>query len=240
VSNLRILKDEATVSARIRKYNSQPKGADYDRAYHAVLKARRGKRCLVDDTGSISEESLQAVKSTLRVFDMDKYMAGNFTAGLKEKLHLDEIKNTLKKFSDTRVYSLPQTDEVIAQFKAGVRKLYEVLSVEGEDSLDRRSYRFDVGTTKIMNFLFPELFVIADRHVRKAVHKSGELHFEKYWDIMMICQGELQEWREQHHDFHSFLRLCDFHSLLRLDSGPTTVTRIFDKCAFVMGKNGES
>lgn len=117
----------------------------------------------------------------------------------------------------------------VAQLKTDVEKLYAALSVGGENGLSRWCYRFDVGATKIMNFLFPDLFVIVDRYVKKAVHSSGELYFGKYWDIMMICRGELREW-EQHHG--------NLDSLLRLDTKPTTETRIFDKCAFVIGKFG--
>jgi len=44
---------------------------------------------------------------------------------------------------------------------------------------------------------------------------------------MKVCIKELKEWKEENGDFDSLPKLD-------VGFGPTTLTRIFDKCAFIM------
>jgi hypothetical protein len=227
----RILKDEETVSARIRKYDSEPKGPDYNRAYCKVLEARGGKGCLVDDDGSISESSLSVVAKSLRVFLPETNFVERPDTKLQEKLSSNEIMVALRNLRLLKISSLPQIESV-QELRTYTNKLYEVLSAGGEESLDKIGQRFDVGASKTMNFIFPDLFVIADDNVMYCCFKGHwALDFERYWQVMLICQGELQDWQQQH---------GDMDRLLKLDMKPTTATRIFDKCAFIMGKYRET
>ncbi len=222
-----ILKDIPTVLARIHQYNSQPEACVYNRAYHSVLEARQGSLCLVDKSGSVSDPSIETIRQALLAFDMGRQVDRNqsFNSRLRAKLNKDEVKMSLTKFREYTISS-PK----IAQLETDVENVYEVLSASGEDSLSKRHDHFYVGATKTLNFMFPELFVIVDSNVKMAVHRSSEgIEFGKYWDIMILCGRELFEW-EQHYG--------DLDSLLRLDTKPTTITRIFDKCAFVLGKSG--
>jgi len=212
------------VAEKIKKYDGCHKSRKYNSAYRRVLEARGGKHCLVDEEGNVSEKSLQVIEKALIDFEMGGHgqMDRGFKDRLKQKLEAGETKEVLKKFRNVQIYS-PNLKEI----KSDAEKLYNTLSVSGEDGLSARKDCFDVGATKIMNFLFPDLFVIVDKNVKKALHKSGPLNFKKYWDIMMICHEELDEWKKSH---------GTLGNLLELDSKPTTLTRIFDKCAFIMGK----
>jgi len=209
---------------RIKKYDGQCKARKYNYAYKRVLEARKGNSCLVDEDGNVSGKSLKVIEQTLSDFEMDRQMGVGFSKKLKKKLENNEIRAVLNKFRNVRIDS-PNLNE----FKLDAKKLFKTLSSSGENGLSARQDSFEVGATKIMNFLFPELFVMVDRYVKKALHKSGSLPFRKYWDIMMICRQELEEWKELH---------GTIDNLLELDTKPTTLTRVFDKCAFVMGKFG--
>lgn len=89
-----------------------------------------------------------------------------------------------------------------------------------------------------MNSLFPELFVMVDKNVAEALKQLGLIKikrkgstfafsFEIYWQVMEICRKELEEYQKRH---------GNLQRLLDMDNKPTTLTRIFDKCAFVMAK----
>jgi len=212
------------VAEKIKKYDAQCNARKYNSAYRRVLEARGGSRCLVDENGNVNERALRIIEYALRAFEMDQWrqMDGKFREMLKKKLEDSEVKVILKKLRDLRIDSSD-----LKELKNDVKKLYEVLSASGSDGLSARGDRFEVGATKIMNFLFPELFVMVDKYVKKALHKSGDISFRKYWDILIICRQELEEWRTLH---------GTVDNLLELDTKPTTLIRVFDKCAFIMGK----
>lgn len=212
-------------------YDRQRKAPLYNSAYEKVLEARRGNRCLVDQSGNVDERSLEAIECALKAFDMGRQMDERFADKLKSKLSRIEIKRTLRKFRDFTICS-----QTIAELKTDVQDLYGALSAAGDDGLSADpQHRFSVGATKIMNFLFPELSVIVDSNVQKAINcyipdfDKWTLDSDRYWQVMMICAKELGEWKEQR---------GGLDRLLKLDSKPTTLTRIFDKCAFIIGKCG--
>lgn len=221
---------------KIKYYNNLPKAKVYNEACKKVLDARKGSSSLVNDDGSISEDSLKIIVYGLRKFEMNRFnqMGNTFRERLSKKLQKDEIKEILRNLRDLRIES-----EEWKERKDDIRKLYNELSTEGEDSLHADKKRFDVGATKIMNFLFPELFVIVDKHVAETLKRLGLIEiqrkgstynflFESFWQAMEICYKELEHYRKNHDNLQT---------LLDMDSKPTTFTRIFDKCAFALAKN---
>ena len=220
---------------KIEYYNNLPKAETYNQAYKKVLSARKGSSSLVNDDGNISEESLKILEYGLRKFEMNRFnqMGNAFREKLSKKLQKGEIMEILKNLRDLRIES-----EEWKEHKDEIEKLYRELSTEGESSLHTGKKRFDVGATKIMNFLFPELFVMLDSNVAKTLNQLGlikirrrgstyDFSFEIYWQVMKICKMELEEYQKRH---------GDLQSLLDMDDEPTTLTRIFDKCAFAMAK----
>lgn len=219
------------VKDKIEKYDMQRKGQQYNNAYQEVLNARAGNNSLVDEDGIVSERSLKRIEEGLRKFEMARFgkMDSKFSDKLKKKLQRDDIKEILKKFRNMRIES-----QEWQKYRDAVKKLYDILSAGGSDGLSADGDRFDVGATKIMNFLFPELFVMVDKHVTETLVRKGlirisrkggtwDYSFESYWRIMEICNYELGQYRE---------RYGSVQSLLEMDKQPTTLTRIFDKCCF--------
>lgn len=215
---------------KIKRYDAQTKGQQYNKAYRETLNARAGSRSLVDENGSVSEQSLCIIEHGLRIFEMNRFgkMGDKFRAKLKNKLRRGDIIDALKKFRNLRIES-PEWQK----YKDDIKNLYNALSTGGKDGLSADEERFDVGATKIMNFIFPELFVMVDRNVGQTliglklikIPRKGDTYyfcFEKYWEIMKICYAELKQYKKQ----------GDISSLLELDEEPTTLTRIFDKCVF--------
>lgn len=211
---------------KIRKFNSRSYGDP--ELYHNILKARGENKSLVDESGRVGHKFLGMIEEALRgYFGMDKPMVNNkgeFIKNLKTKLESDGIRKILTKFRDVCIGS-PN----LADYKSDARVLYECLSAKGQDRLSQENYRFRVGATKVMYCLFPKLFVMLDRYVGRALgYEEGEYNnFEAYWATINICRQELKEWQELY---------GSTDSLLKLDQKPTTLTRIFDKCATIIGK----
>lgn len=220
------------VSERIKEYDRQPKGKQYNNAYRRVLNARARSSSLVDEYGNVSNQYLRVIEEGLRKFEMARFgkMDKKFGNRLKSKLQRQGTKEALKKFRNLRIES-----QEWQEYKDDMRKLYDTLSAGGSDGLSADGNRFDVGATKIMNFLFPELFVMVDKNVTKTLTEQGliriprkggtyDYSFKSYWQIMQICYRELEQ----------YLRLYgDIQNLLESDKKPTTLTRIFDKCTFI-------
>lgn len=222
---------------KIEYYNNLPSAKTYNDAYKEVLNARKGNSSLINEDGSVSKESLEIIDYALRKFRMGRQIGrrkeGMFLEKLSNKLNLDESKTILKKLRNLRIESNGWKD-----VKDDIQKLYNELSKGGSDSFDAKGKRFGVGASKIMNFLFPELFVMVDSNVANTLNQFGYIKiprkgytyyfsFEFYWEIMEICRKELEEYQKRH---------GNLQRLLDMDDKPTTLTRIFDKCAFVMAK----
>jgi len=197
--------------------------------YHDVLNAREENKSLVDESGNIGENSLSMIEKALRhYFKMARGgrmgSEEEFIKKLESKLESDKIRRILARLRDVSIVS-PNLED----YKSDAEKLYEPLSnCENGLSVDRTG--FYVGATKVMHCLFPELFVMLDQNVAKTVlnlRPPQYYNFTQYWKAMNKCRNELMEWQKLY---------GNTDSLLELDLKPTTLTRIFDKCASTMGK----
>ena len=209
--------------AKIERYNkTKIFDEKYNKAYHDLLMAREKNICLVDENGGVSDSHLSIVERTLIAFEMKAHgqMDSQFKEKLRNKLENNEIRKFLRLFREFTVLS-PQ----IWNLKKETGILFEELASK-EKGLDANGNHFGVGAAKIMNFLFPELFVIMDSNVRLGLELSEFSTFKNYWQIMTICHEELEEWQSE---------FGTLENIIHLDNQPTTLPRIFDKCAFVMG-----
>jgi hypothetical protein len=94
------------------------------------------------------------------------------------------------------------------------------------------SKRFDVGATKVLHWLFPDLFIMIDRNVAATFRRYFEVQFrsgtqpgylpEKYFECLEKAQRAISQFGRQ-----------KFRNLERV----TPVARIFDKIAFATGQN---
>jgi hypothetical protein len=219
---MKILKDAAQ---KIKAFNDLPN--DDPRDYHLVLLARGGEKSLVDRHGNVSDKLLAIIDKALRGYFM---MNRGNRMGSKEEF-VNKLRNKLASYETRRILATLRAVTIVSptleDYRSEVEKLYESLS-NREDGLSMDGSYFCVGTTKAMHCLLPELFVMLDQNVGKAVleYSAGQYNnFASYWKVMKICRDELLEWRKLY---------GSTDSLLKLDYEPTTLTRIFDKCAFIM------
>ncbi len=197
--------------------------------YHDVLNARGENKSLVDESGNVGDTFLGMIEEAVRYyFKMDRggRMGDKeeFIKRLKRKVASDKMKETLARLRDVNIVS-PNLDD----YKSDAEQLYESFS-SGEDGLSADGSYFYVGATKVMHCLLPEPFVMLDKNVAKAVlnlRPPQYYSFTQFWTTMSKCRNELLEWRRIY---------GKTDSLLVLDLKPTTLTRIFDKCASTMGK----
>ncbi len=225
---LRIL---SNAKNKLARYNSQYEPV---REYYLdVLRARGNNKSLIGPIGKVSMGSLGKVEKALRSYlrmDRGGMMEVNkegssFTERLNRKLRRDDIRVILRKLRDVHILS-----PGLHQYEPDARHLYECLSAPGEEGLAKENKSFCVGATKIMHCLFPELFVMLDKEMAKALYHNGYRdrkgkynNFTTYWkEAMQACHDELEAWREIY---------GSTDSLLELDGErPTTLVRIFDKC----------
>jgi len=201
---------------KIEEFNSY---ADRPReSYHQVLTARAGQT-LVLENGNISDAHLYLIDWALRSYFMMNRgnRMGNteeFVNRLRNKLMDNEINSILIRLRDVSITALNLHD-----YQLDMEKLYESLS-NCERGLSVDGTYFRVGATKVMHCLFPELFVMLDQNVGKAVgYRAGQYNnFQSYWHVMDICREELTEWEGIYGT---------------TDTLP--LPRIFDKCASIMG-----
>ena len=146
-----------------------------------------------------------------------------FVGRLTNKLGVGEVKRILARLRDVSIIS-PNLED----YKSDAQELYESLS-NPKGGLSADGTCFCVGATKVMHCVLPEFFVMLDKNVGKAVgFSSGRYNnFASYWRVMETCRAELLEWQTEY---------GNTDSLLALDDEPTTLTRVFEKCAFKIGK----
>lgn len=185
---------------KVNKYNCNGQAAErYNLAYNDIL-VKAGNQCsLVDAKGNVDTISLMIIEKGLKAFDMGEQMDSRFTDKLRRKLNDDSVKLLLKEF---RLYSILSKD--IESIKGNVQKFFEFLRAKGNDGLSKsHDFCFNVGATKIMNFMFPNLFVISDKWVRKAHNQQEIFGFNDYWRIMLSCRNELSEWQDTYMGLNS-------------------------------------
>lgn len=218
---LRILEDAETKLEAWRRH--YPNAGDSNSpSYRRILEARGSDSSNVDANGHVTEQTLQLIKEVLRdKFDMYHQVGDTFPQKLSKKLQDARVKAIL-----IRIRNLSICSTSLEDLKPDTDELYASLSAPGPSGLSFRSDHFCVGATKTMNFLFPELFVMLDRCVAKALCLNPYNKFSVYWSVLRLCHDDLEEWRN--------IR-GSLDSLVALDVPPTTSVRIFDKCATVMG-----
>jgi len=153
---------------------------------------------------------------------MGRQMHVNFAARLTAELQTDGVRHALRTLCALNISTVPP-NLVVEE----ARLLYSTLSAPGVGGLSQANKRFCVGATKVMNFLFPELLVMLDKYAARGVGLRRYNNFDAYWSVEKCCHKELQEWVNVRGNVGTLIAL-DYPA-------PSTATRIFDKCALVMG-----
>ena len=114
---------------------------------------------------------------------------------------------------------------VRSEIKAAYERLASGCDASGKD--------FHAGATKVLHWLFPELFIILDRNAAAAFQKHYQIGFrqttqpgyesKKYFKCLEEAQKEIVRFG------------VDSFRALEPGPPPTPLARIFDKIAFVVG-----
>ena len=119
----------------------------------------------------------------------------------------------------------------LQQHKHAIIKAYEILSANSNHALNEDSSKhFHVGTTKILHFLNPSLFIIVDSNAARTYREAHNVQFrkgthpgyssERYVECMEFAQQDMLTYGTERFE--------------ALDPG-TPITRIYDKLTFVSG-----
>jgi hypothetical protein len=191
--------------------------------YHSVLLARRGDISLVDINGLVNSQNLLLIDRALRGYFMMNRgnrmgMQRQFMLRLGSILSSSKVRSILVGLRNITIMS-PN----LGRYRPSSKDLYDALS-SPQHGLSVDGTYFCVGATKVMHMLFPELFVMLDKNVGNACgYSPGQYNnFQAYWNVMMICHSELKAWVNKY---------GGVNGLFLLDPLPTSITRVFDKCA---------
>jgi hypothetical protein len=128
-------------------------------------------------------------------------------------------------------------DIVLEDHAEAISTAYTLLARGGEQSLSAKGNAFDVGATKILHFLNPDLFVIIDRNVAQSLARARRtdgrpvLTGKRGYSGQRYVQSleAVQEWIVNYGSER-------FQAL----EPDTPLLRIFDKIAFASGGNANS
>jgi len=188
-------------------------------------------------TQALSDEYIKYVIAALIVFDMQRQMSKGletkydmnttgFANALRQSLNL--IKNEL---ISLELYSICDID--LDKEKNTIEKIYNQINddIKAAMTNNNKSKNFDVGVTKILHFLHPDLFPIIDSNAANILKKYFGINYktgthgysaEKYIKSMKKIQNYINE--------------INCESFKRLEKG-TPLTRIFDKITFITNMN---
>jgi hypothetical protein len=149
----------------------------------------------------------------------DPYLPGGFQDRLSECL--DASKDSLAELTNTNLAAVD-----LSSISSMIERAYNCIA----DRCGMTEKKFHVGATKVLHWLFPDLFIILDRNAAAAFQKCSLVSFrqttqpgytsDKYFQCLKKAQKEVKTF--------------GVDSFRALEPG-TPLARIFDKIAFVVG-----
>lgn len=214
--------------------NAKDKVDEFNRIglhYNLVAKAVDEERHRYVDP--FNQSFMRYIIAMLISFDMGRMMgrveeAYDFAStgfGSRLMLKLHKIRPNLE-----QLMSLSIAEVNLQAYEQEILRAYCELSDAGEEALNQSNLkggnaRFHVGTTKILHFLNPSLFIIVDSYAAKAFHKahgvSAGYSHRKYLERMKLAQWDIRGYG-----------VSRFQEL----EPDTPITRIYDKLTFMTGK----
>jgi hypothetical protein len=146
--------------------------------------------------------------------------------GLRLKTKLANIKPSLEKLIDT---SLIQVN--LEQYENNIAEVYRILSLDKDGALNQDNHdHFHVGTTKVLHFLNPKLFIIVDSNAARAFSSAHGIKFTKSTLTGYSAENYIKCMKCAQQDIITY-GIDAFQSLEQ----QTPITRIYDKLTFVTG-----
>ena len=221
---------------KIRYFNKI--GIHYEAVYHYVIRRRCVTKKLYDS------DFLDDITAGLISFDMqrmmgsDKYMIEGHNAWAQQlKKAIEPFRKDLNPLRSLKLQSVE-----LSNYKDHIIKIFDGISEKGLNQIEGKTKRrFPVGTSKILHFLIPELFIIVDSNSKQELGRFHRFSHRKmidgqaYFEAMKCYQKELKQWAT---DDPKFPRLIGYDNDWRKFGGkwPTPLPRIIDKCTFVGDK----
>jgi hypothetical protein len=210
------------------KYNRWKRAHElYNPAYGRLLTEYSERASFIESSGKVWANTVSIIKVTLEAFDMKRYLRIGFEDTLSERL--GSLSSVLRELREEKLQTISLGSSQMTDY---VKTLYDELAKSGPDSFDFMKRRFDVGATKVMNFLLPELFIIVDSNVAEVLKKYYSLPYEdgalkgysseKYSRAMQVYKDEIRDWMSSGKTTKE---------LLSYDVQPTSIPRVIDKCA---------
>ena len=114
--------------------------------------------------------------------------------------------------------------------KENIKMAYRILSSGGKDGLNQRQGEFHVGTTKILHFMNPRLFIIVDSNAARAFKLSHRVNF------LNTTQPGYSRDRYIECMEHARMDILNFgiEEFCALEKG-VPIARIYDKLTFMTG-----
>ncbi len=150
---------------------------------------------------------------------------GGFATKLRKKLIT--IKPIIQHLTQKKL-----TDLEIEKEKENIIHAYNELSAKGRGGLNQRGDEFHVGTTKVLHFINPELFLIIDSNASRAFKFFHKVKYRnttqpgysaaKYIECLELAQKDIVTF--------------GVSSFRALENG-VPMARIYDKLTFVTGSN---
>lgn len=213
----------------IEKYNNSKRGKHYNDAAATIYGLR-----FVENTDPFSDKFLHYIVAGLEAFDMKMYGAmgpnarGSFIDRLRYKV--DAVKPFLANLIDAPLHEIDIRD--LSGNAEAIITAYQCLSQDGEGSLHAKGSHFHVGTTKILHWIAPQLFLIIDKYVACAFKECHKVPYktystqpgydaQKYLDCLRVAQAEIKS--------------LGYDAIRKLEPG-LPLARLFDKVAFIVGQ----
>lgn len=210
---------------RINQYNLENKDLKSERTYMELISSYRKQGSFVKKRGDVSKENIHHIVECLREFGI-KPLRSDVSNVLSQRI--ENLSENLAGIRRLRLEDIDLDDNHILE---DISVILEQLSKGGKDSLYAKPKRFGVGATKIMHFLLPDLMIMVDSHVQRALKEEYDFYYChcpcRYIGTMRIYKSEIQFYESSGKDIS---RLISF------DVSPTTIPRILDKCAYVIGE----
>jgi hypothetical protein len=201
----------------VDEYNRNPRcAARYNPAAEVVYQARR----------RLGDPLLPQFESDiitgLKAFDMGRTMGDGFPERLQRSLQTARMNPQIDRFHECRLSAVD-----LSEYSSGIEAVYECLARAGALHPQKQSH---VAATKILHWLFPDLFLMLDSRVAGTFRDYCGIEFRKSTQPGYSVEKYMQCLRLAQDDIRSF-----GPERFRLLEANTPEARIFDKIAWIAG-----
>lgn len=205
-----------------------------ERNLHYNLVADAVYRIRYSNLNPFDNEYRPYITAALISFDMGRMMGSNAESRYDTKRE-GFANNLVKKITAIKPYidhlmTLRLDSFSLSSEKENIKMAYSILSSGGKDGLNQRQGEFHVGTTKILHFMNPKLFIIVDSNAARAFKLSHRVNFRNTTQPGYSVDKYIECMEYARMDILNF----GVDNFCALDKG-VPIARIYDKLTFMTG-----